>query len=95
MIVGVIAGQSLARFIDRMLRKQCDAVIGLLSVNMDVVAAILKLACRKFLIDAFDFLKDADIRLRLFDPFENARQAGVDRIYIETGYLHDLSPDER
>jgi hypothetical protein len=88
LIVVLIAGKALRHIIDGELRETRDAVIGLLSVHGDIVAAILEFERRELFIDAFDLLQNGGVGLRAIEPVEHARQAHGDRIDVEGGDFH-------
>ena len=77
MAVAVVARQAAPHVLQRPLGEDGDAVIGLLAVDLDIVAAVLEFGRREFLIDAFDFLQAGDVGLGFLQPFDQARQAAI------------------
>ena len=78
----IIAGQAGLHFLDRIFRKDGDAVIGLLPVGLDIIAKRLDLQPREALIDRLDLLQAGHVGLGLFQPVQNIGQARLDRIDV-------------
>ncbi len=88
LLVAVVAGQAARHVIQRMLRQNGDAVIGLLSVRRDVVAEVFDLSARKGVVHAFQFLQADHVGFRLLQPVGEVPETCLDRVDVEAGNLH-------
>src|SRR3546814_5666282 len=57
------------------------------------IADVANVLFRKCLIGRLEFLQAGDVRLRLRQPFQQARQAGLDPVDVVCRYAHNLCLD--
>jgi hypothetical protein len=88
LLVRRVAGQAPAHVLERALREDRDAVVGLLPVGDDVVARALHLGARKALVDRLQLLEADHVGLGGFQHLQEVVESLLDRIDVPGGDPH-------
>src|SRR3546814_16591672 len=83
--VAVVAGQAAEHVLQRGLREDGDAVIGLLAMDGEMVAERLDLQPREVVVDALQLLQQRHVGLRRLQPSQPVGQPPLDGVDAQIG----------